>query len=68
MKVCKFLPTPAEIREQLPEQRPPGPSSEKALSELPAIPKKFFRLDDEEDRRQRLERLRATRKWDRYYS
>lgn len=64
MNSCKFLPTVAEIREQI-EQRPPGPHSE---VERKPIPQRFFRLPDDEDKRQRMERLKQTQKWDRYYS
>lgn len=66
MANCKFLPTIAEIREQI-ESRLPGPRNDVDPMAIPDIPTKMFRLDDEEDRRQRLERLRQTRGWDKYY-
>lgn len=66
MNTCKFLPTVAEIREHL-ESHPPGPRNDVDPMTLPDIPIEMFRLDDEEDRRQRLERLRQTKGWDKYY-
>lgn len=50
------------------ERREPGPRNDVDPHTLPDIPQKMFRLDPEEDRRQRLERLRQTRKWDKYYA
>lgn len=67
MNACKFLPTVAEIRECM-ELRTPGPRSDVDPSTLPPVPQKFFRLDPDEDRRQRLERLRQTKNWDKYYA
>lgn len=67
MNTCKFLPTVAEIREQI-DSRAPGPRSDVDPAELPSIPNKMFRLDPEEDKRQRLERLRMTKGWSRYYA
>jgi hypothetical protein len=67
MNSCKFLPSLAEIREQV-ERRAPGPHSEANLNKRTPVPGKMFRLDADEDRRQRLERLRETKNWDRYYS
>lgn len=67
MNTCKFLPTVAEIREQI-EARTPGPRNDADPSMLPDIPSKMFRLDDDEDRRQRLERLRQTKGFDKYYA
>lgn len=65
---CKFFPTIAEIREQAEgSKREPGPRNDVDPSTLPDIPTKFFRLPDDEDRRQRLERLRQTKNWDKYY-
>lgn len=67
MNTCKFLPTVAEIREQI-DSRPPGPRSESSESlPLRPTPQRMFRLDPEEDRRQRMAQLRRTAKWDRYY-
>lgn len=66
MNTCKFLPTVAEIREFIP-QRGAGPHSDVDPATLPPIPAKMFRLDPDEDRRQRLERLRQTKGWDKYY-
>lgn len=67
---CKFLPTIAEIREaaQVDNKREPGPRNDIDPATLPSVPPKFFRLSDEEDRRQRMEQLRRTKGWDRYYS
>jgi hypothetical protein len=67
MSICKFLPTVADIREQL-EQRAPGPRSDVDPHQLPDIPKKMYRPDPETDRQERLERLRQTRKWDGKYA
>lgn len=67
MNSCKFLPTVAEIREQI-EARTPGPRNDVDPSKLANVPVKMFRLDPDEDRRQRMERLRHTQKWDRYYA
>lgn len=67
MNTCKFLPTVAEIREQI-DSRTPGPRNDVDPSILPDIPSKMFRLDDDEDRRQRLERLRQTKNWGKYYA
>lgn len=67
MNSCKFLPTLSEIREQI-EHRAPGPSSNVDPAQLKPVPQRMFRLDPEEDRRQRMAQLRRTQKWDRYYS
>ena len=67
MNTCKFLPTVAEIREQI-EAHIPGARNDVDPLTLPDIPRKMFRLEPDEDRRQRLERLRQTRNWDKYYS
>ncbi len=48
-------------------RRAPEARNDVALEELKTVPQKMFRLPDEEDRRQRLERLRQTRKWDKLY-
>ncbi len=58
--------TVAAIREHL-EQRAPGPRSDVDPRTLPPVPQKMFRLPDDEDRQQRLERLRQTRGWDKLY-
>ncbi len=67
MGVCKFLPTVAEIREQI-ETRAPGPASHVDPRTLPDIPAKMFRLDPDEDRRQRMAQLRRTKDWGKYYA
>lgn len=47
----------------------PGASSPTSQERLEKpIPQQFFRLDPEEDRRQRLERLRQTAGWSKYYA
>lgn len=67
---CKFFPTIAEIREaaQVDNEREPGPRTDVDPATLPDIPRKFHRLDPEEDRRQRMEQLRRTQNWGKYYS
>jgi hypothetical protein len=45
------------------EQRAPGPQSNVDPAQLKSVPTKMFRLDPDEDRRQRLERLRQTKGW-----
>lgn len=61
---CKFFPTIAEIREQAEgDQRAPGPRNDVDPTTLKPIPGKMFRLDPEEDKRQRLARLRMTSRW-----
>lgn len=67
MGTCKFLPTVAEIREQL-ELKAPGPRNDVDPRTLKPVPPTMFRLDPDEDRRQRLERLRQTKHWDKYYA
>lgn len=63
------LVTIAAIREAYDSnRRPPGPWSDIDPHDLPDIPTKMFRLDPDEDKRQRMERLRMTRHWDKYYS
>lgn len=62
MNTCKFLPTVAEIREQI-DSRAPGPRNDVDLHTLKPVPGKMFRLEPEEDRRQRMERLRRTKGW-----
>ncbi len=58
--------TVAAIREHL-EHRAPGPRNDVAMRELKPVPQKMFRLEPDEDKRQRMDRLRQTRKWDRLY-
>lgn len=64
--------TVAVIREQLPDKREPGPRSESEDNYiLPPPPPggyKMFRLSAEEDKRQRMELLRMTSKWDSKYA
>lgn len=59
----KFLPTIAELREQaIGEQRAPGPSVPTPQSRMnKPIPTTFYRLPEDEDKAQRLNRLRMTR-------
>jgi hypothetical protein len=68
IKVCKFFPTIAEIREHVAPGTLPGPSvpTPQAQMEKP-IPQKFHRLSPEEDKRQRDARLKETRHWDKLY-
>ncbi len=66
MNCCKFLPTVAEIREQM-ESRAPGPRNDVNPDKLPPVPPKMFRLQPDEDRAQRMERLRQTKHWDKHY-
>ncbi len=47
--------------------RAPGPRNDVALEELKPVPHKMFRLSDDEDRRERLERLRQTKGWGKLY-
>jgi hypothetical protein len=63
IKVCKFPPTVADIREHLPATRAPGPRSDVDPKTLKPVPTKMFRLDPEEDRRQRMNQLRRTAGW-----
>lgn len=67
MNTCKFLPTVAEIREQI-ETRAPGPRTDVDATKLKPVPTRMFRLDPEEDRRQRMNQLRRTEKWSKYYA
>lgn len=62
---CKFFPTIAEIREAASAnlKRPPGPWSDVDPDKLPPLRTKFHRLPDDEDRKQRLDRLAATKGW-----
>jgi hypothetical protein len=59
MNVCKFLPTVAEIREQI-GTREPGPSSHVDPTKLKDVPQRMYRLSPEEDRRQRMATLRRS--------
>ena len=59
---CKFLPSVAEIREQI-ETRIPGPSSEIDWSKRKPVPQNMYHLDPEEDKRQRMARLARTKGW-----
>lgn len=48
--------------------RAPGPGVPTPQRQMNRpIPTTFYRLDPEEDKRQRMERLRMTKNWDRYY-
>ncbi len=65
---CKFFPTIAEIRDAAElGKREPGPRSDVDPTKLKDVPVKMFRLPEDEDRRQRLERLRETKEWSRFY-
>lgn len=66
MSVCKFLPSVAEIREQI-ETRAPGPRNDVDPTTLKPVPMKMYRAPEEEDRRQRMAQLRRTEKWGKYY-
>lgn len=68
LAVCKFPPTIADIREHVPSPQAPGPASPVDPAKLKAIPTEMFRLDPDEDRRQRMERLRQTKGWGKYYA
>lgn len=58
------LVTVAAIREAYDGNRQaPGPRSDVDPRDLPDIPQRMFRLDPEEDRRQRMAQLRRTRNW-----
>lgn len=68
-KYSTQLVTVAAIRECYEQgSAPPGPRSDVDPATLPPVPSKMFRLDPEEDRRQRLELLRQTKGWDKYYA
>jgi hypothetical protein len=45
------------------EQRTPGPSSNVPDHIRRAVPDRMFRLSEEEDKRERMERLRQTKNW-----
>lgn len=59
IKVCKFLPTVAEIREHI-AKREPGPSSSQAdQNNMKPVPSKMYRPSKEEDKKQRMAQLRT---------
>lgn len=63
------LVTVAVIREAYDDmRRAPGPRNDVDPMILPPVPEKMFRLDPEEDYQQRMDRLRQTRGWDKYYA
>lgn len=63
------LVTVAAIREAYDGNREaPGPRNDVDPATLPPVPQKFYRLDPEEDRRQRMDQLRRTKDWGRFYS
>ncbi len=65
---CKFFPTIAEIRDAAEiGKREPGPRSEVDPKRMKPVPTTFYRLPDDEDKRQRMERLRMTKDWGRHY-
>lgn len=68
LNTSEFMPTIAAIRKAYEgEQRSPGPRNDVDPRTLPPVPTKMFRLDPEEDRRQRMMQLKRTQKWERYY-
>lgn len=68
VRVSEFAPTIATIIKCHEESKQaPGPRSEVDLSDRRPLPMKMFRLPDDEDRAQRLERLKQTKNWDRNY-
>lgn len=50
------------------EQRAPAARNDVALEDLKPVPTRMFHLAADEDRSQRLERLRQTKNWDKLYS
>lgn len=50
------------------EQRAPAARNDVALGDLKPVPQNMFRLEEDVDRRERMERLRRTEKWSRYYA
>lgn len=50
------------------ERQTPGPRSDVDPRTLKPVPSTMFRLDEEEDRQQRMERLRMTQGWGKYYA
>lgn len=68
LDVCEFFPTIAAIRARVDAMKEmPGPRSDVDPRDLKPVPTKMFRLDPEEDRRQRMAQLRRTEKWEKYY-
>lgn len=60
--------TPAAIRKAYDgEQIAPGPRSDVDPHTLKPVPTRMFRLDPDEDRRQRMAQLKRTQKWDKLY-
>lgn len=60
--------TVAAIRKAHDETRQtPGPRNDVDPAKLPAIPRKMYRPDPEVDRAERMQRLRETQKWDKFY-
>lgn len=65
----EFPPTIAAIRKAAAvEERAPGPASPVDPHTLKPVPTRMFRLDPEEDRRQRMAQLRRTEKWGSRYA
>lgn len=61
--------TVAAIRKCYEENRhAPGPRTDVDPTTLRPVPQRMFRLDPEEDRRQRMNQLRRTEKWNKYYA
>jgi hypothetical protein len=65
MEFAEFLPTIGAIRKAYEEtKRTPAAASRTPQAQMEKrIPGTMFRLDPEEDRRQRMERLRQTKNW-----
>ena len=64
-----YPPTIAAIRKAASnEDRAPGPRSDVDPRQLKPVPSQMFRLDEDEDRRQRMARLAQTKGWGRFYS
>lgn len=60
--------TVASIREAYDgEERMPGPRNDIDMRELKPVPTKMFHLEPDEDKQQRLERLRQTKGWGKLY-
>jgi hypothetical protein len=69
VETSKFMPTVAHFREAFEiVSRPPLASNDVDPHTLPDIPNKMFRLPPDEDKAERMERLRQTRKWDSKYA
>lgn len=63
------LVTVAAIREAYDgERETPGPRRDVDPRTLPDIPQKFHRLPDDEDKKQRMDQLRRTQGWGKYYA